>query len=126
MLDHFVELNRDRLARNRIPSATFDECHGLCTAYPQSGAGKSPKASGKQLRKFTNSRFPARPNPGTNVLDFCAGSSLCVSLGGGGRGSGPCAESLCKQSALRTDVCGAPLPFRIAGALRSLYRTATG
>ncbi len=97
MLDHFVELNRDPIARNRVPSATFIGCHDLCTAYPQSRSCKSPKAGGKQLRKSTNSRFPRRPNPGTNVLDFCAGSGLCVSLGGGGRGSGPCAESLVKH-----------------------------
>src|SRR5579862_8457241 len=93
MLDHFIELDGDPIARKRVPSATFNGCHDLCTAYPQSGYCKSPKASGKQLRKSTLSRFPRPWNPGTNVLDFCAGSGLCVSLGGGGRRSGPCAES---------------------------------
>src|ERR1700678_3957716 len=93
MLDHFIELDGDRFARKYVAAATFRKDHDLCTAYSQAGDCKSSKASGKQLRKSTPSSFPRGPIPGTNDLDIRAGSGLCVSLGGGGRRSGPCAES---------------------------------
>ena len=79
---------------------------------------KCAKARGKQLLKSAESLWLIRPRSGTNVKDFCAESGLCVSLGGGGHGSGSRAEVFPPIVAPSTDLrAGRPLRHAFACAL---------